>query len=351
MKILFISKLRSFFILIVIVVFQISSCKKEKKTIQNTSLDSIQTTQIKIISLTSALGKGNYNEYKEFGDEVGICWSIHKNPTINDKKSKTTAITVNFTALMSNLTKNTSYYVRAYVTTALGTSYGNELEFTIPNEMKFPIITDSIFDLEGNNYKTVVIGTQTWMAENLRATKKNDGTIIPNEKDIQISNNLHTSQCTYNYTNNIDSINKYGRLYTWEAITNGKICPQGWHIPTDNEWTILSNYLISNGFNEDSSTTGNKIARSLAATTDWEEGKICGYEQELNNRTGFSALPGGYIYGFKHFSNINEFGYWWSSTESNADNAYYRRIYYNLDNFGKGSFDKNYGLSVRCIKD
>ena len=222
----------------------------------------------------------------------------------------------------------------------------------------------SVTDQNGNTCKTVIIGTQTWMAENLKVTTYNDGTLIPNVTDDDTWANLTTAaQCTYNNTTNADTIARYGRLYNWYAVdsaSNGSknICPKGWHVPSNAEWDTLQTYLIANGYNNDGTTTGNKIAKSLADTTGWntsEAEEAIGNNPLTNNSSGFSALPGGYRYGITgNYNNYNNFGNysgWWSSSADDLRGAYKWYLYYIYSDLIGQTDDEQFGFSVRCVKD
>jgi len=138
-------------------------------------------------------------------------------------------------------------------------------------------------DQDGNVYKTVTIGTQTWMAENLRTTKYNDGTIIPNVIDGEEWTIQTTGvYCTYNNTFNTDTIVAYGHLYNWYTVNTGLLAPEGWHVPTDAEWTTLTDYLGGEDI------AGAKLKET--GITHWNRPN----ELETTNETGFTALPGGY---------------------------------------------------------
>ena len=211
----------------------------------------------------------------------------------------------------------------------------------------------------GDTYNTIRIGSQTWMVENLKTTKYNDGTDIPLETDSATWANLATpGYCWYN--NDIANKEKYGALYNWYVVNpanSKKIAPTGWSVPSDNDWTILENYLVANGYNWDGTTTGNKIAKAMAAKTDWvtnsNSGAI-GNDLSLNNRSGFSALPGGvrdqsFGADFNHFTLR---GNWWSTTEYNVTISWY----INLDNesgdlYRGNYYDKHSGFSVRLVRD
>jgi uncharacterized protein (TIGR02145 family) len=210
-------------------------------------------------------------------------------------------------------------------------------------------------DADGNFYTVVTIGTQTWMAENLKTTLYNDGTSIPNVTDNTAWNSLATPAYCW-YGNDASTYkSKYGALYNWFAVNTGKLAPVGWHVPTDAEWTTMENYLITNGYNYDGTTTGNKVGKALAATTDWSnnfsEGAV-GNDLSKNNSSGFSALPGGgryYTNGM--FSYFGETGYWWTATEFNASFASYRYTIIYFDSMSRQNYYKTVGFSVRCIKD
>ncbi len=151
-----------------------------------------------------------------------------------------------------------------------------------------------------------------------------------------------------------------GTVYNYYAIadTNTKnIAPPGWRVPTDYDWTTLQDYLITNGYNWDGSSSGNKIAKSLASKTKWDtavsfgEGKI-GIDLSKNNRSGFTALPHGAIQSNGlDFPDRYKCAYWWSSTQSGSGNAYYRSLHFVYDSLLRGDIYKGLGLSVRLVKD
>ena len=191
----------------------------------------------------------------------------------------------------------------------------------------------TVTDVEGNKYETVILGTQTWMAANLNATKYNDGTAIPNVTDNTAWGSL-TTGAYCNYNNLASNATTYGRLYNWYAVNTGKLCPTGWHVPSNAEWTTLENYLIANGYNYDG-----KIAKAMASTTSWNsstsEGAI-GNNPSTNNSSGFTALPGGFRNLNGTFFNIGYYGYWWSSTEDGSYGAWDRALYLHRQLRGQG---------------
>ena len=197
----------------------------------------------------------------------------------------------------------------------------------------------TVTDIDGNTYKTVTIGSQTWMAENLRTTTYNDGTAIANVTDDDEWLALTTgAYCNYNNTTSTDTIATYGRLYNWYAVNTGKLCPTGWHVPSDAEWTELTDYLGGE------SVAGGKLKET--GTTHWNSPNT-----GATNETGFTALPGGLRYGSRTFGHIGTNGYWWSATEYYAAFAWYRLMYYVISDVYRTSYNKEVGLSVRCVRD
>ena len=201
-----------------------------------------------------------------------------------------------------------------------------------------PNITDS----ENNTYKTVFIGTQQWMAENLKVSKYSDGTTIPNITDnTQWASNTTGAWCYYD--NNAANNSKYGKLYNWYAVsktTNGNknVCPTGWHVPTDAEWTVLTDYLGGE------SVAGGKMKE--VGATNWISPNT-----EATNTSLFSGLPGGYRNFNGDYYDVGPDGSWWSSTDYNTSGAWYRYLYFLGGYAYSYSGGKKNGLSVRCLRD
>ena len=200
----------------------------------------------------------------------------------------------------------------------------------------------NITDVEGNSYKTVTIGTQTWMAENLKVTKYNDGTAIPNITDNTQWSNLTTGAWSY-YNNDVTNNAKYGKLYNWYAVSktsngNKNVCPTGWHVPTDAEWTVLTDYLGGE------TVAGGKMKE--VGITSWNSPNT-----DATNTSLFTGLPGGNRNGNGYYSDIGYGGYWWSSTENYTDIAWNRTLNDYLGNAYRYNYGKIYGLSVRCLRD
>jgi uncharacterized protein (TIGR02145 family) len=212
----------------------------------------------------------------------------------------------------------------------------------------------SVSDIDGNTYKTIQIGTQTWMAENLRTTKYRDGSNIPVVTDYtQWANNWNNGKplqqpmmCWYNNSLTPYEINKFGALYNWYAInpsTNGNknVCPTGWHVPTDAEWTTLTTSLGGD------SLAGGKMKNTDTKTRFWYSPNT-----DATNSSGFSGLAGGYRIKSGDFVAIGSFGLWWSSTELTTTNAQDRALGYNDGKVDRsGIISKTCGLSVRCLRD
>ena len=139
------------------------------------------------------------------------------------------------------------------------------------------------------------------------------------------------------------------------ASNGGKnVCPTSWHLPTDAEWTTLENFLISNGYNWDGTTTGNKIAKSMASTSGWNTDPTVGNvgnDQASNNSSGFTALPSGSRYSNDTYNYIGYYGNWWSSTEGSASKAYFRDLGDYFSGVARYNDYKQDGFSVRCLRD
>lgn len=213
-------------------------------------------------------------------------------------------------------------------------------------------LSNTITDIDGNVYHTVKIGTQTWMVENLKTTKYNDGTNIPYMPTFSSMLNFKTpGYCFYGF----DTINMniYGALYNWYTVNTGKLAPVGWHVPTDAEWTTLENYLIT--FKYNGTAIGNRGAKALAASSGWPTSyneDAVGNDLSKNNITGFSALPGGNLLGGgSSFYEIGVSGYWWSSTQSSSTSARGRTLNNNSSLIGLAGGSKQQGFSVRCVQD
>ena len=198
---------------------------------------------------------------------------------------------------------------------------------------------NTVTDLDGNVYKSILIGSQTWMAENLNTTKYNNGTSIPLVTDTTSWSNLSTpAYCWYkNHEVNKDA---FGALYNWYAVNTGKLCPVAWHVPSDSEWTILTNYLGGE------SVAGGKLKES--DTSYWYDPNT-----GATNETGFSARAGGYRFSSPSafFTQLGYLGCWWSTTEIDKNWAYNLLMYFNSKKVQRLFITEGTGMSVRCVKD
>lgn len=193
-------------------------------------------------------------------------------------------------------------------------------------------------DFEGNFYKTVPIGSQTWMAENLRSTKLNDGTAIPLVTDNNKWSNLTSPAYSYYLNDSASYKSRFGALYNWYTVETNKLCPIGWHVPSDADWTTLNTYLGVD------SIAGGKL--KATGTNYWYSPNT-----HATNSTGFNALPCGYRFYNGSFQNFGYSGNWWTSSVYSSGSAYYRYLIYSNGKLGRNFYDKIYGFSVRCVKD
>ena len=234
----------------------------------------------------------------------------------------------------AGLTKGETYTYRVKATSQYGDSDWSE-ESAI-----YIQLVGTVTDIDGNVYKTVKIGDQIWMAENLKVTKYRDGTAIPNVTDNSSWTGLNTGACCY-YNNDVGNADTYGALYNWYAVNDSRnIAPEGWHVSTDAEWTELTDYLGG------SSVAGKK----LKSTSGWND-----YNGSSGNGTdevAFCGLPGGYRnYYNGYYLNMGNFGYFWSSSEYDTNYAWIRKLYYYYDDIYRNYDNKQNGLSVRCLQD
>ena len=322
------------------------ACNDNEKDTTQITLTTIEATYIS--STTVSCGGNIISVGGATIISRGLCWSTKENPTIADNKTTDGGGIGLFTSLIKGLIPTTTYYVRAYATNSeSSTVYGNEYQVTT---------LSTITDVDGNIYNTIKIGTQTWTVENLKTTKYNDENVIPEVTDNIIWSNLSTgAYCNYN--NDIVNGVKFGKLYNWYAVNTGKLAPKGWHVSTDVDWTVLENLLTSKGFNYDNTTSGNKIAKSLASNDSWlldSKTGVIGNELLKNNKTGFNALPGGGRYTFDpFFQNIEHQGFWWSPDLDGSDRARYRCLSHDGVDLYRSIYAMyvNSGFSVRCVKD
>ncbi|MBE0652790.1 MAG: hypothetical protein IH594_03270, partial [Bacteroidales bacterium] len=324
---------------------------QEKLTISESSQVQVPTvTTDSVTGITQTMATGGGVVTFDGGATVtarGVCWATTQTPTTADNKTTDGTGTGSFSSSLTSLTAGTTYYVRAYATNSQGTAYGEQVSFTTSTSGNpTGTFTDS---RDGKTYKWAQIGDQTWMAENLAWLPS----VSPPDADAYTEpyyyvydysgTDVTAAKANPNYTT-------YGVLYNWPAAL--RACPAGWHLPNDAEWTTLTNYLINNGYGYQGS--GYDIAKSVASTTNWDSYSTPGTpgnDPGSNNSSGFSGLPGGVRDPTDVFRSIGYECPWWSSAEYSSGFGRVCVLYYHLPDFGLGSYLKEYGLSVRCLRD
>ncbi len=315
-------------------IFFVTNCTKQDDPPKEPTIPILTTKEvIEITQYTATCGGVFVPHFGATITEQGVCWDTIQVPTITDNKITDEGFG-DFNSCIIGLTPNTTYFVRAYATSSLGTGYGNVISFTTLEEKK--VTFGAMSDIDGITYKTVTIGSQTWMAENLKVTKYNDGTNIPN-----ITNPVDwitsTTGAICDYDNILSNSETYGKLYNWNAVNTGHLCPVGWHVATDLEWTLLTNYLGD-------SIAGAKLREANIAH--WKSPN-----KSATNESGFTALPGGYRSDYDGtFGDIGTYGIWWSATEYSINSCYYRSMGYTSNGVTRYLALKDAGLSVRCVK-
>jgi uncharacterized protein (TIGR02145 family) len=261
----------------------------------------------------------------------GLVYNTSTNPTLSNRLLTIGSGIGSFSITLTGLSPNTTYYIRAYATNSVGTAYGNEVSFTT---------IQTVTDIDGNIYNTVQIGNQVWMSENLKTLRYRNGGLIPYVTDNTAWANKTTSARSY-YNNDASNNPIYGKLYNWYTTLGDTLCPTGWGVPTDAEWTTLTDSL--GGL----SVAGGKM--KTIGDAYWNDPNIGAI-----NSSGFSVLPGGYRNGnvgngsFNGFWNI---AYFWSASQLNANDAWLRYLYYGNGYVTRDDLNKTFGASVRCLRD
>jgi uncharacterized protein (TIGR02145 family) len=293
------------------------------------SYATLTTSSISSITSTSVSGGGNISsDGGTVASARGLVYATTSNPTLSN-----TVLTIgsgegSFSGTLTGLTPNSTYYVRAYATNSSGTAYGNEVSFTT---------LTTVTDIDGNTYNTVQIGNQVWMSENLKTTRYRNGGLIPNVTDGTAWSNSTTGAWSY-YNNDVSNNAIYGKLYNWYTTLGDTLCPTGWGVPTDAEWTTLTNYLGGE------SVAGGKM--KSVGTAYWISPNT-----GATNESVFSALPGGYRYNDGSFYDIRASAFFWSATEFGSSFAWNRSLSLSNGIVYRLNDNKSLGASVRCLRD
>jgi uncharacterized protein (TIGR02145 family) len=304
----------------------------------------LTTSPITLIDLTSATSGGTISS--DGGGAItakGVCWSTTASPTTADSKTTNGTGVASFVSNLTGLLNGTTYYVRAYATNSSGTGYGTQVSFNT-----------KIADVEGTKYNTVTIGTQVWMAENLKTVTFNPSGAITNITDnaTWAGDSIAQTPAYCWYNNDIANKTTYGAMYNWYAVNTGNLCPTGWHVPTDAEFMTLEQFL---GMASGTATgdvgawgwRGTDQGSQMKSTTGWAAG------MNGTNTSGFSGLPGGYRYGLSGvFNDLGNLTYLWSSSNlGDPINATYRRLDGSSNGVYRGAVRYMAGKYVRCMKN
>lgn len=329
-------------------------------------------TPFDIRTNTAKAGGNVLNEGTSPVTSRGVCLGLNMEPDLSNDCFAGGSGSGSFEVTMDGLDPETTYHIRAYATNGAGTAFGSNIEFTtLENYMTSGA---GVTDINGNEYPTVIIGGQEWMAENLRTTNYADGsditTGLSNAEWINAGQTQRGAYAVYGHEeiDGLDStedvIQAYGLLYNWFAVNDNRdICPEGWHVPTETEWTTLLDYLETQGFLNQFSgaqTAGNALKSCRQVDSPWAPG--CDVEEHPRwnadnsqygtDRFGFAALPGGQrTASAGEFNYVGYGGYWWSSTEMDINNASPLFLYSAGSYVYRSAANKIAGFSVRCLKD
>jgi uncharacterized protein (TIGR02145 family) len=296
----------------------------------------VQTNEVHSITRTTATVVSEVvSEGNNAISERGIVYGTTPNPNVNDNTKVIRGIGPGvFETPLTSLTNNVVYYVRTYAMNNSGVSYSDNISFlTLPADGA----TQTITDASGNVYTIIAINYKWWMAANLKTTKYNDGTDIPNVTVNAEWADLTSGAYCY-HSNSSSNGTTYGALYNWFAVETGKLCPTGWHVPTEAEWTELITYAggTSNAGKVKETGTTHWVTPNSGATNQW----------------GFRALPGSTRHsGGMFYESIGWIGNWWSSTQRDASMGYFYEMVYHSATITRSYTSKKAGNSVRCIKD
>ena len=347
-------KIKLFTLLLVCIMGMLffNACKKENK------IPELSTCSISEITSTTASCSANI--INDGGAEVtarGFVWGTAAEPNIENNLGFSTSGTGSgsFSYSLINLSPETQYYVKAYATNEIGTAYSQEVVFTTVatpwNGTPCPDC-ETVTDIDGNIYRTVLIGNQCWLVENLSTTQYNDGDQIPIITDnTEWQNSTSAAMCYYN--NDSENKEEYGILYNFYAVETDKLCPEGWHVATDNEWKELegfvdSNYPIGDNIWDNEAWRGSDVGKKLKSSTGW----LCNPDDTGTDDYGFCGAPAGLREGSNgEFQRVEEWGLWWSAKNADETNVYRRYLGNHENNIARFPSNMANGHSVRCLKD
>lgn len=291
-----------------------------------------------VIAISSTRAKSGGDISYDGGSEIlskGVCYSTKHFPTTEDSITTDGSGSGSFISYMTNLQANMLYFVRAYAINYSGTYYGEESSIRT---------LETIYDIDGNSYNTVSVGTKLWFSENLKTTKYNDGSEI----SLNLYSQSPTGWCWYN--NDVTGYKTiYGVLYNGYAVKTGKLCPVGWHVSTWEDWNVMIDSLGG------VQMAGDKLKET--GSIHWNSANI-----NANNESGFTALPGGYLrQSYYTFEELGSSGNWWAGTE--IINCFGKILYSDQCSvhawcwtdmpiiLGHKYNPYLFGFSVRCVKD
>ena len=334
------------------------------------SLPHVTTMNMSNVTTSSAIGGGSIAVLGNIPvSSYGLCWSTSHNPTLSDSHTTEGTGIGDFTSNLTSLLYSTTFYVRAYATNSYGTSYGNEVQFTTPNDAPPCPGTPTVTDVDGNIYNTIQIGNQCWTKENMRATHFADGTVIPSNGESEYGQPHRDAP-----NNDINNVPEYGYLYNWWAMmhtsesTSGNpsnvqgVCPNGWHVPSDAEWNEMEATLTDVDLNVFGPRGDHACKLSGGYPGSWTEygyaDNVPGdYDSPERNITGFSALPAGTWdkdthspYGFHHTTTF------WSTTDigspyPSSTTGFARRFEHTYISVRRCVGVKVCCYSVRCVRN
>jgi uncharacterized protein (TIGR02145 family) len=264
---------------------------------------------------------------------IGLCWNTTPGVTILNSQKKEFLNTESFIFNLTGLTSATTYYYKTYAINSVGISYSAEKVFTTySNPFNNSLQYGSIVDIEGNKYRTIQIGGQMWMAENLKVSKFNNGDIIPNvESDIQWMSLITPAWCYYENNQNYNKF--YGKLYNaFVFLDKRNVCPVGWHVPNEIEMDTLIDYY--GGASQ--ALAGGKLK---SVSSFWKNTNV-----GATNESGFSGLPSGFRDINSTFKEVGSAGFFWAYPKWNLLSVITSGI-------PSGVAPKNAGASIRCLKD